>query len=501
MQIELSLLLWLVTIACGIVVLYTTVLSKLLWSNKRIFCELSIALLIAAIPFLIISGIDTVSKVILALVNASLIILPIRISFGRLEAPFLKHSTRLNAKLAVLLISVILLCLLAFGKYQSEKFYYVALACTMLLSIAVGISFLWQATWTLKHFRLRGLGDRLTLKELPTVTLAVPARNEDHALEKCLQAAVASDYPKLEVLVLDDCSQDKTPELIRAFAHDGVRFVKGSLPAEGWLGKNRACQTLAEHASGQYIFYIGVDTLLSPSSVSKVVQYVVSKNLSMVAILPKWRSGLKLATLLWQLRYFWQIVLPVTKRRVPVASQSWIIKTDVLRKMGGFASVKNKIVPEGSFARRLFDVDQYRFLVADARLNITTEKRWSSQNETAIRLLYPTFKRQPLYVLAACLALIGLMILPFAVLFAHLIMNSFNLLLWLSLTASLLLLASYYLVVVRTNPKTFLLTGLFLPFSLAQELILLVVSMLAYEFDIVNWKGRNVCYPVIKSKR
>src|SRR4029077_9013676 len=58
--------------------------------------------------------------------------------------------------------------------------------------------------------------------DLPTVTVAIPARNEDAQLDQCLQSLLAGDYPKLEIIVLDDCSQDRTSEIIRRFAHDGV---------------------------------------------------------------------------------------------------------------------------------------------------------------------------------------------------------------------------------------------------------------------------------------
>ena len=46
-------------------------------------------------------------------------------------------------------------------------------------------------------------------RDLPTVTVAIPARNETKDLDDCLQSLLASNYPKLEIVVLDDCSQDK----------------------------------------------------------------------------------------------------------------------------------------------------------------------------------------------------------------------------------------------------------------------------------------------------
>jgi hypothetical protein len=84
-------------------------------------------------------------------------------------------------------------------------------------------------------------------RELPSVSVLVPARNETDDLERCLQALTASDYPKLEVLVYDDCSATRrTPDIIRSFAHQGVRFIQGDVPDETrWLAKNYSYSRLA----------------------------------------------------------------------------------------------------------------------------------------------------------------------------------------------------------------------------------------------------------------
>jgi len=72
------------------------------------------------------------------------------------------------------------------------------------------------------------------------------------------------DYPKLEIIVLDDCSQNKhTPEIIRSFAHDGVRFIQGEHPKPTWLAKNQAYDRLAQESSGEFILFCGVDVRFS----------------------------------------------------------------------------------------------------------------------------------------------------------------------------------------------------------------------------------------------
>ncbi len=465
------------------------------WAQRRLLAEAAIGLLLAGAPFLIMAEFGLVAHILLDLAQAWGILLGARLIFGRLPEEFLRRSTQMNSAVALGIFVVafdvrLLEGLLGIPTLSTRKVVVVAL----LFSIVVGIGFLYQILWTLKHYRLRQVERPKGLRDLPTVTLAIPARNETHALEACLQAALASTYPKLEVIVLDDCSQDRTSEIIRSFAHDGVRFVQGDVPAEGWLGKNQAQRTLAEQASGDFIIFMDVDTHVAPQSIGVLIGYVLANKLDMMTVLPQRRDDWSLATVLTYLRYFWQIALPVTARRVPVASQLWLIRRKTLAKLGGFDAVRQKIAPEGFFARRLITNDAYRFIISSPDLGVTTAKRWTSQVETAIRFLYPTFKRQPFAILLAWVLLGGLMITPFVALaeVSHDVQ-----LFGLAALAAAVLWLDYSLVAVRTHPTSWIVTVLCLPFALVQELVLLLASMVVYEFGNVNWKGRNVCYPVI----
>ncbi len=80
-------------------------------------------------------------------------------------------------------------------------------------------------------------------RDLPTVSVLIPARNETVNLEECLSSLLLSDYPKLEIIVLDDCSVSKhTSDIIKNYAHAGVRFLAGNVPSNDWLAKNYAYQ-------------------------------------------------------------------------------------------------------------------------------------------------------------------------------------------------------------------------------------------------------------------
>ncbi|HET8671853.1 MAG TPA: glycosyltransferase, partial [Candidatus Saccharimonadales bacterium] len=235
-------------------------------------------------------------------------------------------------------------------------------------------------------------------KELPTVTVAIPARNETEDLHQCLQSIIASDYPKLEIIVLDDCSQDRrTPEIIREFAQDGVRFVRCEEPAVSWLPKNNAYARLAEEASGAYILFCGVDVRFAPHSIRNVVSTMLDRHKQMISILPMRRhEAYSHLSLIQAMRYWWELVPPRRLfRRPPVISSCWVIKASALQKMGGFGAVARAILPEAFFAKGLAKADGYSFLRAGISVGIESGKRVFEQHATATRMRYPQMHRRP----------------------------------------------------------------------------------------------------------
>ena len=58
-----------------------------------------------------------------------------------------------------------------------------------------------------------------TEKDLPLVSIIIPCRNEEEFVEKCLDSIIANDFPKnrLEVLVVDGMSEDRTREIVNGY--------------------------------------------------------------------------------------------------------------------------------------------------------------------------------------------------------------------------------------------------------------------------------------------
>ncbi|MBA3853230.1 MAG: hypothetical protein C0503_02385 [Gemmatimonas sp.] len=113
----------------------------------------------------------------------------------------------------------------------------------------------------------------VTRGDAPPLSVVIPARNEARNIEGCLRSVLASDYPRLEVIVVDDHSEDGTGEIARRIAaEDGrVRVVNApDLPA-GWFGKQWACHTGARAATAALLCFTDADTRHGPPLLSRSV--------------------------------------------------------------------------------------------------------------------------------------------------------------------------------------------------------------------------------------
>lgn len=371
----------------------------------------------------------------------------------------------------------------------------ILLAVLALVFIMLSVLFI-QTRLNLKRYKL-GPGERdaiFRLEDTPTISLCIPARNETHALEDCLSSAIASNYPKLEIIVLDDCSQDRTSQIIKGFAHDGVRFVKGKVPSEGWLGKNNAYDVLAQEARGDYLVFMSVDTRLEPKSLSMLIGYMQVNKLAMVSVLPRRADTWRTSVLMAPLRYFWQTVLPLGVN-IPTATSLWAVRGESLTSLGGFEAFKDKINLENILAKKFFSDDKYHFLIASSIFKVWYAKKWQSQVDTAVRLWYPALNKSLLFSLFVIAGHLLLFVFPLVTLTIGLASNSLTFMAGSIACLALSLALFYsYLTRVQTGSQPFI-GVLLLPVIAIQETILIVASYYQYKRGRVDWKGRNICFP------
>lgn len=335
--------------------------------------------------------------------------------------------------------------------------------------------------------------------ELPSVSICIPARNETESLTQCLQSILASNYPKLEVLVLDDCSQNNTSEIIKGFAQQGVRFVKGNEIKRHWLAKNQAYDDLVKTASGELLLFCGVDVRMGKDAVRAMVDTLSQRKKEMLCVMPAPAYAHSAEGLIAPLRYWWELVLPRRLfNRPPALSSAWMITRTSLRQLGGFSAVSNTVVPESFFARELTNKDAYSFVRSSGALDVSSRKPLSEQWETAVRLRYPQLRKRPESVLVLGLVELSVLVTPFSLFILGFIMP----LGWLwivSGAASIALGILHYRLISSWQPKYAPRIASVFPLAVCVELWLIHYSMYKYEFSEVSWKERNICIPVMRA--
>ncbi|MGH9715435.1 MAG: glycosyltransferase [Candidatus Acidiferrales bacterium] len=173
----------------------------------------------------------------------------------------------------------------------------------------------------------------------PPVTVLIPAYNEEAAIIDTVSAALASGYPRLEILVVDDGSKDRTAELVRnEFRRDRrVRLLEQSNH-----GKATALNRGLSEASGEIIVSIDADTIVDPQAIPRLVRHFANPSIGAVAGNVKVMNRNR-----WITR--WQALEYITSQNlekrafdllncipvVPGAVGAW--RTEVLRNHGGFS--------------------------------------------------------------------------------------------------------------------------------------------------------------------
>ena len=105
--------------------------------------------------------------------------------------------------------------------------------------------------------------------DLPTVSLLISAFNEEGVIERKIQNILEIDYPKekLEVLIGDDGSADRTAEIIARYADKGITLVKAPKNA----GKAAMLNRLQKIAKGEILVFCDANTMFFPNVVRKLV--------------------------------------------------------------------------------------------------------------------------------------------------------------------------------------------------------------------------------------
>jgi glycosyltransferase involved in cell wall biosynthesis len=102
------------------------------------------------------------------------------------------------------------------------------------------------------------------MASFPLVSILIPAYNAEAWISDTLRSAVEQSWPNKEIIVVDDGSRDRTPEVAERFISKGVRVIHQSNQGAA-AARNQAYSS----SKGEYIQWLDADDLLSPDKVTR----------------------------------------------------------------------------------------------------------------------------------------------------------------------------------------------------------------------------------------
>jgi len=226
------------------------------------------------------------------------------------------------------------------------------------------------AIWPIRHLvliwalpKLDFLGPdspRFESPDPPLVSAIIPAKDEEETIADCLATVRAQSYPNLEILVVDDRSDDRTPEIARGIAEvdPRVRLISIEDLPPGWTGKTHALHVAAGEARGQWFWFLDADTRHEPESLAIVLEYARSHDAALASLLPEmrcesfWESvaqPLLGVVLIQSYPLFW--ANDPTKKLAFANGQYILIRKDAYLAAGGHEGVRDKFVEDIYLAR------------------------------------------------------------------------------------------------------------------------------------------------------
>lgn len=122
----------------------------------------------------------------------------------------------------------------------------------------------------------------------PSLTILVPARNEADTLPQSIRQRMTTNYPNLQVIIVNDRSEDQTGPIAETLAQADSRIQVihiRELPT-GWLGKQHALYTGVQHATGEWILFSDADVEIHPDVLGKVIDHCETHQFDVLAALP-----------------------------------------------------------------------------------------------------------------------------------------------------------------------------------------------------------------------
>jgi cellulose synthase/poly-beta-1,6-N-acetylglucosamine synthase-like glycosyltransferase len=179
--------------------------------------------------------------------------------------------------------------------------------------------------------------------EMPSVSIIVAARNEERAIEHALGSLLRQRGGGMEVIVVDDRSDDSTGAILDRMAavEPRLRVVHVTDLPRGWLGKNHALWMGAQSARGELLLFTDADIVMAPDAVARAAGYLSRERLDHLTVAPHVNMPGRLLTafgVVFTIFFSlytrpWRVRDPRSKQHVGIGAFN-LVRADSYRRMG-----------------------------------------------------------------------------------------------------------------------------------------------------------------------
>src|SRR5271167_162898 len=203
------------------------------------------------------------------------------------------------------------------------------------------------------------------------VSVIVPVRNGSMHLARCLEALARSEYLDFEVIVVDDCSTDSTPQIAERY---GARYVRTSQT----IGPGGARNLGAQHAEGEILAFIDADVVVPPEAL-RLIAEDLWRDPDLAAVFGSYDENPAWPPFISQYKNLMHHYVHQSSSESAITfwAGCGAIRKAVFEEFGGFDATKYKVASIEDIALGLQLVLCGRRILLDKRLTVQHLKRWS----------------------------------------------------------------------------------------------------------------------------
>ncbi len=119
------------------------------------------------------------------------------------------------------------------------------------------------------------------IKILPKISYIIITYNSQETIERCIAGIVNDSYPKKEIIILDNNSQDETIKIV-----DNIKKVDKLIKLNKNIGFGKGCNKAVKASSGEFLFFVNPDVFFISRNTTTELINMINKNESIGAISP-----------------------------------------------------------------------------------------------------------------------------------------------------------------------------------------------------------------------